>query len=65
MGDTHDCHRWDPALGTAARDTAMVPTAAREGNKGAGLSLGEMPHSLIVQHWQAFSSCKIGGRGAG
>lgn len=58
------CRRWDPAPGTAAEDTMMVPTAAREGNKGPGLSLGQVPCSLIVQHLQAFSSCKIGGRGA-
>lgn len=55
------CRRWDPAPGTAAEDAMMVP---REGSKGAGLSLGQVPRSLIVQHLQAFSSCKIGGRGA-
>lgn len=49
VGDPPDCHRRDPALGTAAQDTAMFLAAAGKAVR-AGLSLGEMPHSLIVQH---------------
>lgn len=57
---THpDCPRQDPALGT------LLPTAAGEGNGDSGLSLGDVPRSLVVQHVQALSSCRTGGRGAG
>lgn len=63
MGDPPDCQRRDPALGTAAQDTAVLLAAAREGSKGWFVTVGDAPLSLSATF--AFSSCKTRGRGAG
>lgn len=47
--DLPDCDRRDPALGTAGQDAAVFLATAGKA-VGVGLSLGEMTHSLIVQH---------------